>query len=58
MVEALRHAPGTSLGVPPALRFGEVRYQRPRIALGRIELVLQIPNIKCYIHAPYYGVWK
>ena len=47
MVEALRHAPRTGLGVPPALRFGEIRYQRPRIALGRIELVPQILNIKC-----------
>ncbi len=46
MVEAFRHAPRTGLGVPPASRFGEICHQRPRIALGRVELVLQVPNIK------------
>lgn len=58
MIEALRHAPRTGLGVPLALPFGEICYPRPCIALGRIELVLRILNSECYVHAPYDKVWR
>jgi hypothetical protein len=59
MVEAFRHAPRTGLGAPTTALFGKTCHQRLRIALGRVEVVLQIRDVKrAYVHAPYCIVWR
>jgi hypothetical protein len=59
MIEAFRHAPRTGLGAPTASLFGEICHKRPRIALHRVELVLQILDVKrACVHTPYCIVRK
>jgi len=54
MVEAFRHAPRAGFGVPPASIFGKTCNKRLRIALGCVELVLQVLDVRCAcVHAPY-----
>ena len=59
MVKAFGHAPRTYLGTPTASVFGEVFHEHPRVALGCVELVFQIPDVlRQFCHVPYCMVWE
>jgi hypothetical protein len=59
MVQAFRDAPRAGLGAPAASLFAEICHKRLRIALGGVELVLQILDVRrACVHAPYYRVWR
>jgi hypothetical protein len=46
MVKTFGDAPGSSLGSPDALFLGQPSHERLRVALSRVELIVQFSNVR------------